>query len=218
MLIHVANLLLLGCYLVRDILLLRVAAVVASGCFIAYFLMQDAPNWEAAAWNVVYVVVNAVQIALLVRERMRGQLTPSEAALRERVFPWMPPHKFATLVRMASPARIGPADRALVERGHPVTALWLVEAGELEVLIDGQRVATCIPGDFVGEMAFIDHAAASATVRACAPSTLLVWDAQRLHDMLSDEPEIQRGFHAALGTNMSQKLRRKAMQAVSGSV
>ena len=97
-------------------------------------------------------------------------------------------------------------------------SLGLVEGGELEVLIDGRRVATCIPGDFVGEMAFIDRAAASATVRACVTSTLRVWDAKRLHEMLADEPEIQRGFHAALGTNMSQKLRRKAMQAVSGSV
>jgi len=217
-LIHVANLLLLGCYLVRDILLLRVAAVVASGCFIAYFMMLEVPNWEAAAWNVVYVVVNAVQIALLVRERMRGQLTPAEAALREQIFPWMPAHKFATLVRLAVSARMGPGDAALVERGHPVASLWLVEGGELEVVVDGRRVATCIPGDFVGEMAFIDRAAASATVRACVPSTLLVWDAERLHAMLADEPEIQRGFHAALGTNMSQKLRRKAMQAVSGSV
>ncbi len=218
MLIHVANLLLLGCYLVRDILLLRVAAVVASGCFIAYFMMLDVPNWEAAVWNVVYVVVNAVQIALLVRERMRGKLTPTEAALREWIFPWMPAHKFASLARLATSSRFGPGDSSIVERGHPVAALWLVEAGELEVLIDGRRVATCIPGDFVGEMAFIDRAAASATVRACVPSTLLVWDAKRLHEMLADEPEIQRGFHAALGTNMSQKLRRKAMQAVSGSV
>jgi len=85
-------------------------------------------------------------------------------------------------------------------------------------VVDGRRVATCIPGDFIGEMAFIDHAAASATVRACTPSGLLVWDAERLRAMLGDEPEIQRGFHAALGTNMSQKLRRKAMQAVSGTV
>ena len=218
MLIHVANLLLLGCYLVRDILLLRVAAVVASGCFIAYFMMLDVPNWEAAVWNVVYVVVNAVQIALLVRERMRGQLTPTEAALREWIFPWMPAHKFASLVRLATSSRFGPGDSSLVECGRPVVALWLVETGELEVLIDGRRVASCIPGDFVGEMAFIDRAAASATVRACVPSTLLVWDAKRLHEMLADEPEIQRGFHAALGTNMSQKLRRKAMQAISGSV
>jgi CRP-like cAMP-binding protein len=121
-------------------------------------------------------------------------------------------------MRLAKPVRLGPGDPTLVERGHPVASLWLVEGGELEVIVDGQRVATCIPGDFVGEMAFIDRAAASATVLACAPSTLLVWDAQRLHAMLADEPEIQRGFHAALGTNMSQKLRRKAMQVVSGSV
>lgn len=218
MLIHLANLLLLGCYLVRDILLLRVAAVVASGCFIAYFMMLEAPNWEAASWNVVYVVVNAVQIALLVRERVRGQLTPTEAALRERVFPWMPAHKFATLVRLAVLARVEPGDPALVERGQAVEALWLVQDGELEVVVDGRCVATCISGDFVGEMAFIDRVAASATVRARVPSTLLVWDARRLDGMLADEPEIQRGFHAALGTNMSQKLRRKAMQVVSGTV
>lgn len=218
MLLHVANLLLLGCYLVRDILLLRVAAVIASGCFIAYFLLLDVPNREAAAWNVVYVVVNAVQIALLVRERMRGKLTPADAALRERVFPWTPAHKFAILVRHATRMRVVPGDPALVERGHAVTSLWLVESGEFEVIVDGRLVATCIPDDFVGEMAFVDRAAASATVRACTPSTLMVWDAQRLHELLADEPEIQRGFHAALGTNMSQKLRRKASQDRTGPV
>ncbi len=210
MLLHLANLVVLGSYLVRDILLLRVIAVAASGCFISYFMTQDPPGYEAAAWNVVYVLVNGVQIAILVRERMAGKLTREEAALRERVFPFMPPHKFAKFVRLAQPCALTPEDGALVEAGARVDWLWLVLDGTLEVRTHDRVVASCTDGDFIGEMAFIDQSAASARVSATRTVRMLSWSVGPLRSLLEREPDIQRELHAAIGLNMAQKLRRKA--------
>lgn len=218
MLLHLANLLLLGCYLVRDILLLRVAAIVASACFIAYFLMLEPIQVEAAAWNVVYVVVNAVQIGLIVRERAMGRLNARETSLRERVFPWMAPHKFARLVRSARVDRTTAERGAIVEQGASVPSLWLVEDGELEVIVDGARVATCVEGDFIGELAFVDSAPASATVKPVGACTLVTWDARALRALLDAEPEIERGVRAALGAGMSKKLRRRATDAIGSGL
>lgn len=57
-LIHVANLLILGSYLVRDMLALRAIAVLASLSFLAYFAFGPTPNPAAAGWNILFSVVN----------------------------------------------------------------------------------------------------------------------------------------------------------------
>ncbi len=66
--IHFANVLYLVSYLVQDILWLRVLTVVAALSLIPYY----ATNWlgEAIAWNVVFLVINVVQIKLLMIRRL----------------------------------------------------------------------------------------------------------------------------------------------------
>ena len=88
--IHFANVLYLVSYLVQDILWLRVLTVVAALSLIPYY----ATNWlgEAIAWNVVFLVINVVQIKLLMIRRLPVSLDEKEQSLYSRAFraltPW----------------------------------------------------------------------------------------------------------------------------------
>ena len=68
-LIHVANVLYLFSYLVKDILWLRVLAVVAGLVLMAFYVLQPTPLLAAIAWNVLFTIINVYQVYLLILER-----------------------------------------------------------------------------------------------------------------------------------------------------
>ncbi|MDQ2105628.1 cyclic nucleotide-binding domain-containing protein [Azospirillum isscasi] len=71
------------------------------------------------------------------------------------------------------PTRRFPADTLLIRQGEAGDCAWLIQSGELEVLLDGpdgpRRLGTVGANAIVGEMALLDDGQRSATVRAVTP-------------------------------------------------
>lgn len=86
----------------------------------------------------------------------------------------------------ASLPTLGPGPGEVMFReGDPGRELFVVLSGEMEVQKRGPRgidvrLALLGPGDWFGEMSILDVQPRSATVRALAPSRLLVFRAQDL--------------------------------------
>src|SRR4026207_513764 len=91
--IHVANILLLVAYSVRDILWLRLFAVGASVVSIPYFLLQPTRLWAPLGWTVVFAGINLLQSWRLFMERQPVKLTAEEEEVRRLVFQDLPPRK-----------------------------------------------------------------------------------------------------------------------------
>lgn len=72
-LVYIANLLYLSAYFMQDLLRLRVLAVTATLCSVAYFYFRAEPMMTVVCWNLFFVSLNLVQIArlLLGRRRLR---------------------------------------------------------------------------------------------------------------------------------------------------
>jgi signal transduction histidine kinase len=81
------------------------------------------------------------------------------------------------------------AGATLMREGEPGDTMYLILSGEVEVSkLQGdqdQVIATRGVGEVVGEMALLEHAPRSATVRAIAPSRLLVIDQGAFNTLLS---------------------------------
>lgn len=83
-LVHVANLVYLVSYFVRDVLRLRIYTVVGALCLTAYLMLGTAPLWAAAGWNAFFVALNVWWIVRIRRERRRGiRETRSSAGIRK---------------------------------------------------------------------------------------------------------------------------------------
>ncbi len=70
-LVHIANLLYLASYLMRDLIRLRVLTVVAAFCLIPYFYLQPTPLTAPICWNLFFIALNVGWIVRLVREKTR---------------------------------------------------------------------------------------------------------------------------------------------------
>lgn len=97
----------------------------------------------------------------------------------------------ATLDRLASslPTSRIEAGEMVVEEGDLSTQMFVVIAGELEVIKRGEsgadvRVAVLGPGDWFGEMSIIDVQPRSASVRAVAPTLVLSVTPEHVENLL----------------------------------
>jgi hypothetical protein len=82
-LINAANILFVLTYFTTDMLRLRLLSVIATFCVVVYFYSQPEPLMTVVAWNVVFLILNIVQLALMLRSRLlrlgfgwRGAIMP----------------------------------------------------------------------------------------------------------------------------------------------
>ena len=68
-LIFLANGLYLTSYLVKDILKLRLITVMATSVLVIYFANQSEPETVIIGWNLFFVSLNILQIAMILRSR-----------------------------------------------------------------------------------------------------------------------------------------------------
>jgi CRP-like cAMP-binding protein len=97
---------------------------------------------------------------------------------------------------------------ALVREGEKADSLFVLSEGEVQILKQdsgGQRlVATRGEGDFVGEMAIIEAAPRSATVRAVGDVRALVIDAESFEAILWERPDVTRALLRGVSRRMRE--------------
>jgi CRP/FNR family cyclic AMP-dependent transcriptional regulator len=98
-------------------------------------------------------------------------MTPDEIAdhlHRHILFADCTKRQLKDLARHCSIVQVEPGSDLVVE-GAPATEAYLLLAGELDVIHQGEAIAHLGPGDFVGELGVINRRVRRATVRATTP-------------------------------------------------
>jgi CRP/FNR family cyclic AMP-dependent transcriptional regulator len=101
------------------------------------------------------------------------------------------------------------AGTVLIREGEPVTTLYVLLDGLLEISVrgDNQRLATLGRGEVVGEMSFVDARPPSATVRAAEDSVVLSVPRAELTKKLHRESDFAARFYRAIAISLSHRLR-----------
>jgi hypothetical protein len=216
---HLANLLYLAAYLVKDILWLRVVTSLAGLCLLVMLSTQPTPAWAAIAWNLLFVVINTVQIHLLLLERRPIALHPDEQRLHQLVFRSLRPRELRRLVAVGELRAHGGGER-LVASGEPLDRLMLIVDGQARVRVGERDLASLGAGKFIGEMSWLTGQPPSAEVLAEPGLRVASWDARKLREHLEHHPEVRVALQQVMGADLAHKLRseRSAADASAGAL
>jgi hypothetical protein len=95
---NLSNLIFIGAYWVKDILWLRLLAMVGSLMIIPYYLLQAEPLWTPAMWSCVFISIHATRAWSIVNERRPVAFTGDEQFLYEKTFSTLSPQQFKRLL------------------------------------------------------------------------------------------------------------------------
>ena len=109
---------------------------------------------------------------------------------------------------LASRVRV-PEGSTLAHQGKPGREFLVVLDGTVDVLIDGQVVATCGAGDFFGEIALLEHGPRTASVVARTDVVVDVINRAEFTTLLADHPQIADSLRAATEERLAENAARQ---------
>ena len=80
------------------------------------------------------------------------------------------------------------AGETIFEAGSPATSMYVVQEGEVDIIVNGRVVETAGPGNLFGEMALIDKKSRSATVKARTDCRVVPVDQKRFTFLIQQTP------------------------------
>lgn len=202
--IHVANVIYVVSYLVRDILWLRCLTVLAGTILMPYFYFNNL--WPPIIWGFVFMAVNAWQIRALLIERRPVVLNDKEQHLYQTAFRALKPREFLELMKIGS-WKEAPAKETLVEAGKVLDRMMVVYEGKLDVDVGGRHVASLDAGCFVGEIAFLTGEKPNAEVVASENTSYVSWPMESLRKFLDTNPDARASWQFLIGSDLAAKLK-----------
>jgi hypothetical protein len=207
---HLASILTMAAYLLKDILWLRLLTILSCFAGMAFnYFVPATPLWSVIYWNVLFAVINIVQIAIIIKERAGVNFTDEEKELHETLFKNFAPFEFMKLMRVGQWLEAKQGEVLAVEK-QPINAVMLIYNGLVGVETNGKEVAKLKDGNFIGEVSFIAGGEASATVRALMPTRYIAWPKDAISRLLNRNPSMRFAMQSLLSTDLTKKLMHRA--------
>jgi CRP-like cAMP-binding protein len=195
--------LMLAGFLLRDVLWLRLALMTGQACIVAYAWAGH--RMPVLCWNALFMAINALWVARIVRERRPARIPGDLRDLYERVFSAMSPKEFLAFWRSGTP-RTWEAEPVVREGAHPPD-VHIVTSGTAVVERAGQTLAHLERGRFLAEMSYLTSQPASADIRGDGPLRTLSWSRRQLDDLRAGKPALFLKLQGILGCELAAKIR-----------
>ena len=200
---HTTYVLLAISYLVRDIVWLRIIAIPASLCSMAFcYWGRDEPIWLIIGWNCVFLVVNAYQLGAIRYSIHQSQGAPSFGRLWSQVSGEILLVDAVKLFRCAKPLSVAKTTR-LLSRGSIGEKFYFLLDGTVTITLANGVGTSTDQACFLGEIGFLTSEPSTACIDAEAGAEFLVWDVARLKALLRASPTL----HESLGRHLTRVLR-----------
>lgn len=136
-----------------------------------------------------------------------------ERALQADIAPSLSPERLARLAQSSS-LRQYKAGECLFREGDEGQSVYLVRRGSLTVsrMISGREMVLSYvqAGNYVGEMALMGNSVRSATVRAAVATETIVLEADAMHSLLEEDPELSRQMERRFRERLAQNVHMEA--------
>ncbi len=205
-LVNLSSVLTLISFTVSGILALRLLAIGAQLTFIPYCLMQSPPLWTPATWNVLFLVVNLVNVILLILERQPVKFSDDERKLYNLAFKALSPREFLKLLA-AGEWRDGAAGDILVFPCQPCQEISILCHGEAVACLDGEDLATIPDGKLLGISSLLLGEPLPVEVKLSQPSRYITWPIEQLGRFYDQQPAIREKLQSITSRELAQEVK-----------
>jgi hypothetical protein len=205
-LINLSNIVFLVAFSVRDVLKLRILAIVGEGLTLPYYYFQNEKLWPPIVWGAAFMLVNAVRVVAIALERRPVVLSDKEERLYRVAFSSIDKREFVKLVSLAQWVSCSPGE-LILEKGQHISEAIVVIAGDLEAIVGGNSRMALRPGQLIGDVSAYSGLASPADVVARGPGFLAKWDLQHVREFTASRPELRANLLRIVSTDLAAKLR-----------
>jgi CRP-like cAMP-binding protein len=201
---HASYALLVLSMMMRNIIWLRVIAIGAGVVGIAYdvFVLEDPVS---TGWDTLFVLANVYQLLYLAWQARKVRFNEEEFEFCQNAMPLVPPSLARQFINVGE-WRDMPEGTELTAQGQTVTQLTYIATGTVDVLVHHHHIATCVKGDFIGELGILSGKPATATTVTSSPVRALIFERDKLLQHLRHEPDLKLALQAAFKENLRNKL------------
>jgi hypothetical protein len=189
-LINLSNIVFLVAFSVRDVLWLRILAIVGEGLTLPYYYFQGEKLWPPIVWGAAFMLVNAVRVVSTALERRPVVLSDKEEQLYGVAFGSIDKREFLKLVSLARWVDCSPGE-VILEKGQHISEAIVVIEGDLEAIVSGNTRMTLRPGQLIGDVSAYSGLASPADVVARGPGILAKWDLRHVREFTASRPELR---------------------------
>lgn len=211
---HVAYAFLATSYILTNIFWLRVTAVFSMFLEIVYFYLSGGDLSIGIGWTVLFILINAYQLFVLLRDRWSLQLPEKEGPILREALQGLDDSQIARLLKATEWIDCNAGD-VLTRQDAPVDALYFICSGRANVKVKNANVAHLEKGAFVGEIAYLTGNAATATVIIEKPSRILKFSKMRMAKVTGADDQINGIIYQLLGRDLASKMQRSNTERVS---
>lgn len=200
---HVSNLMAFLAFLLRDQLQLRLLMAVSfvmQGLY--YYSVPGGPLVDPLFWKIVSFIANVGMIVLLFGGKIDFGI-PDDLRGLFRQIAVLTPGQFRKLVAFAGRNRADDMP-LLVEGDHPHELYYLIR-GQAEIT-KGTSRRVIGPDIFLGEIAFLTGAPASATVRLLEDAECVSWHSAKLKALMSRDKAIDIALRGLFNSDLASKV------------
>jgi CRP-like cAMP-binding protein len=211
---HVALFLIVVAIAMPTIALVRWLALIAGvvGCVNTIGLGYNATE---GFWWALLVVVAVLRLLQSSNWRWGGRLSDEQEMFHQRTVPGLNAGQVRRLLAAGQFREVVPGT-VLTKQGESIVELVFVVRGQVDIVVDGRKVADVGPGSLVGETGISTGEAAMATAVCATAVRYLGFEAGRLYRLLDSHSELQAAVELAVERSLRDKLNRSNMAAAHG--
>jgi CRP-like cAMP-binding protein len=178
-----------------------IASAVVAICYIFFWLRDPV----GVFWETMLMLVSVFMLLLTHWKNIRAKFNSEEILFIKYRFPEL---SKADARKLLDSGKWIEAEKGtqLTVQGAPVSHLYYISQGGVDIFVDDHKIAVCGEGNFVGEMSILTDEPASGT--AVLNRTLHYWGIEKsvLMDMVKANPAIAKELDASFSRNYRDKL------------
>lgn len=204
-LVDLANATYLVSYSVRDVLWLRLFAVIGGILLIPYYYLQPTPLMIPIYWGLAFIALNLFWVVRLMLERRPVKLSEEEQLLYQLTFRTLTPREMLHLLKFAK-WEDKEAGEILQKEGEVHERLSVIVSGRGAIQVQDKQVGGIEPGHFVGAITFMTDEIAPDSIVALEAIRQASWHKDELKKFLKGRPELLTALELILGLKIRNLL------------